>query len=81
MFYSTIILFFFQSACVVPKRGPNYCSALRREDGCITINWDGVTLVEAGGIITGYNIYLERFTSFTCAGVEIVAHRDPIVLY
>ena len=39
-----------------------------------------MTLVEAGGIITGYNIYLERFTSFTCTSIDIEVHTEPILI-
>ena len=39
-----------------------------------------MTLVEAGGIITGYNIYFERYTSFTCTTIDIEVHKEPVVI-
>ena len=39
-----------------------------------------MTLVEAGGIITGYNIYFERYTSFTCTTIDIEIRTKPIVI-
>ena len=67
-------------AIAVPKRGPNYCSALRTDDGCISVSWNEMTLVEAGGIITGYNIYFEHYTSFTCTTIDIEIRTEPIVI-